>query len=42
MLAGAGLVSVFLDVLRRENRRARRLINIFTHRVVYAGAELGV
>lgn len=42
MLAGAGLSSVFLDVLRRENRRAMRLINIFTNHVVYADAELGV
>ncbi|MBI2851594.1 MAG: dihydropteroate synthase [Chloroflexi bacterium] len=42
MLAGAGLSSVFLDVLRRENRRAMRLINVFTNQVVYADGEIGV
>ncbi|MBI2836545.1 MAG: dihydropteroate synthase [Chloroflexi bacterium] len=42
MLAGAGLSSVFLDVLRRENRQTMRLVNIFTNQVVYADGEIGV
>ena len=40
MLAGAGLSSVFLDVLRRDNRRAARLIKIFTNEVVYSDSEV--
>lgn len=40
MLAGAGLSSVFLDVLRKENRRVARLIKIFNNEVVYSDGEL--
>lgn len=40
MLAGAGLSSVFLDVLRRENRRAVRLIRMFDNEVVYSDSEV--
>lgn len=40
LLAGAGLSSVFLDVLRRENRRAVRLTKIFGNEVVYSDSDL--
>ncbi len=40
MLAGAGLQSVFMDVLRREDRRAARLVRIFTNEIVYSDGEL--
>lgn len=40
MLAGAGLSSVFWDVLRRENLRAIRLVRIFNSEVVYAENQL--
>ncbi len=40
MLAGVGLSSVFVDVLRHENRRAVRLVKIFNNEVVYSDGEL--
>ncbi len=40
MLAGAGLSSVFMDVLRKENRRAARLIRVFSNEIVYSDGEL--
>lgn len=40
MLAGAGLSSTFLDILRRDNRRAVRSIKIFTNIVVYSDSEM--
>jgi cobalamin-dependent methionine synthase I len=40
MLAGVGLSSIFMDVLRRENRRAVRLIKIFNNEVVYSDSEV--
>ncbi|MFH1032625.1 MAG: dihydropteroate synthase [Chloroflexota bacterium] len=40
MLAGAGLASVFLDVLRRDNRQGARLIKIFRNEVIYSDNEL--
>lgn len=40
MLAGAGLSSVFMDVLRRDNRRAARLVRIFSNEIVYSDGEL--
>ncbi len=40
MLAGAGLTSVFMDVLRRENLRAARLVSIFNNETVYSDGEL--
>jgi cobalamin-dependent methionine synthase I len=42
MLAGAGLSSVFMDVLRRENRRAARLLKIFNNEMVYSDSELDI
>jgi 5-methyltetrahydrofolate corrinoid/iron sulfur protein methyltransferase len=39
MLAGAGLSSVFLDILRRENRRAARLVKIFNNQLVYSDSD---
>ncbi len=42
MLAGAGLSSVFLDVLRKENRRVARLIEIFNNEVVYSDSDIEV
>jgi hypothetical protein len=39
MLAGAGLSSVFVDVLRRENRRAARLVKVFQNELVYSDSE---
>jgi cobalamin-dependent methionine synthase I len=38
-LAGAGLSSVFLDVLRKDNMRTLRLLKIFNNEMVYADAE---
>ncbi len=38
--AGAGLSSVFLDVLRRENRRAVRLVKIFRNELVYSDGDI--
>ena len=40
MLAGVGLSSVFLDVLRKENRRTVRLLKIFQNEEVYAEGDL--
>jgi hypothetical protein len=40
MLAGVGLSSVFLDVLRKNNRQALRLIKVFNNEVVYSDSEL--
>jgi cobalamin-dependent methionine synthase I len=40
MLAGGGLSSVFLDVLRPDNRRTVSLVNIFTGQTVYSDSEL--
>ncbi len=40
MLSGMGLSSVFMDVLRRENRRAIHLLKIFHNEEVYAESEL--
>lgn len=40
MLAGVGLSSVFLDILRRENRRALRLIKMFNSETLYSDSEL--
>jgi len=40
MLAGTGLSSVFLDVLRKENRRTGRLIKIFNNETVYSDSEV--
>jgi cobalamin-dependent methionine synthase I len=42
MLAGAGLSSTFLDILRRDNRRALQFIKIFTNKVVYSNSEIEV
>jgi cobalamin-dependent methionine synthase I len=39
-LAGAGLSSVFMDVLRRENGRAVRLAKIFENRLVYSDDDI--
>jgi len=39
-LAGAGLSSAFLDVLRRENRRAVRLAKIFENELVYSDGDI--
>ncbi len=38
-LAGAGLSSVFMDVLRRENQRALRLVRIFQNDLVYSDGD---
>ncbi len=40
MLVGAGLYSVFLDVLKKENRQAVRLIKIFHNDMVYSESEV--
>jgi 5-methyltetrahydrofolate--homocysteine methyltransferase len=40
MLAGVGLSSVFLDVLRKENRQVIRLIKIFNNEVIYSDSEV--
>ena len=42
LLAGVGLSSVFLDVLRRENVRALRLVKVFNNEVVYADSLVEV
>ncbi len=42
VLAGAGLSSVFLNVLRRENRRTVRLLRIFNNEAVYSDREVEV
>jgi 5-methyltetrahydrofolate corrinoid/iron sulfur protein methyltransferase len=39
-LAGIGVTSMFLDVLRKENRRAIRLLKIFHNEIVYADGDL--
>ncbi|MFW6102161.1 MAG: hypothetical protein ACOC6O_00710 [Chloroflexota bacterium] len=39
MLAGLGLSSVFLVVLRLENMRTVRLIKMFANEVVYSESE---
>jgi 5-methyltetrahydrofolate corrinoid/iron sulfur protein methyltransferase len=36
LLSGVGLSTVFLDVLKKENRRTLRLLKIFRNEVVYA------
>lgn len=38
--AGAGLSSVFLDMLRKENRRAVRLVKIFRNELVYSDRDI--
>ncbi len=40
MLAGAGLSSIFLNVLQRENRRTMRLFRVFNNEVVYSDSEV--
>jgi len=40
MLVGAGLASVFMDVLRPENMRAARLVRIFENEAVYADNDV--
>ena len=40
MLAGVGLSSVFLDVLKRENMRMVRLTRILRNEVIYSDGEL--
>jgi 5-methyltetrahydrofolate corrinoid/iron sulfur protein methyltransferase len=40
MLSGIGLSSVFLDILRRENRRTVRLLKIFRNEEIYADDSL--
>lgn len=40
MFAGAGLSSVFLDVLKRENMRMVRLTRILRNEVIYSDGEL--
>lgn len=42
MLAGTGLSSVFMDVLQRLNRRAARLVSIFSNQVVYSDGEIEI
>jgi 5-methyltetrahydrofolate--homocysteine methyltransferase len=39
-LAGAGISSVFMDVLRRENRMAVRLARIFQDELVYSDGDI--
>ena len=38
-LAGAGLSSVFIDVLRPENQRALRMVKIFRNELIYSSSE---
>ena len=40
MLAGLGLSSVFMDVLRRDNMRTARLIKIFNDESVYSEGDI--
>jgi cobalamin-dependent methionine synthase I len=40
MLVGAGLSSVFLDIIRMDDRRAVRLVKIFTNEEVYADSDI--
>ena len=40
MLAGIGLSSVFLDILRPQNRRTLNLIKIFNNEIIYSDSEL--
>lgn len=40
MLAGTGLSSAFLDVLRKENMRTVRLIKIFRNREIYTDSDV--
>ncbi|MBI2829922.1 MAG: dihydropteroate synthase [Chloroflexi bacterium] len=40
MLAAGGLSSVFMDVLRRENRRMTRLVKIFRDESVYSDGDV--
>ncbi len=42
LLSGAGLSSVFIDVLRRENRRTIRLMKIFNNEEIYADGDLSL
>lgn len=42
LLSGIGLSSVFLDVLKKENRRAIRLLKIFNNEEVYADSSLSI
>jgi 5-methyltetrahydrofolate corrinoid/iron sulfur protein methyltransferase len=39
-LAGFGVSSMFLDVLRKENRRAIHLLKVFHNEVVYADGDI--
>jgi 5-methyltetrahydrofolate corrinoid/iron sulfur protein methyltransferase len=38
-LAGAGLSSVFMDVLKPENQRALRMVKIFRNELIYSSSE---
>jgi hypothetical protein len=40
VLAGLGLSSVFLDVLRRENMRMVRLIKVLNNEVIYSDRDV--
>ncbi len=40
LLVGAGLSTVFLDILQRKNRRVARLIKIFNNELVYSDGEV--
>lgn len=42
LLSGLGLSSAFIDVLRRENSRAIRLLKIFHNEKIYADAALAL
>jgi 5-methyltetrahydrofolate--homocysteine methyltransferase len=42
LLSGIGLSSVFLDVLKKENQRAVRLLKVFNNEEIYADGELGL
>jgi len=42
LMAGLGVSSVFLDVLRNENRRSVRLLKIIHNEVIYADGDLSL
>jgi 5-methyltetrahydrofolate corrinoid/iron sulfur protein methyltransferase len=42
LLSGLGLSSIFMDVLRRENQRAIRLMKIFNNEKIYADGDLSL
>ena len=42
MLAGTGLSSVFMNVLSRLNKRAARLVSIFSNQVIYSDGEIEI